>query len=344
MRALTLRQTGGIDFLEPREMPDPGDPAPGWVRIRVKAAALNRLDLFVTQGLPHTKPSFPHVVGSDAAGEVEVVGAGVTSVRPGDRVVVNPGLSCRQCAPCLAGEQPLCRDYRILGEHLPGTLAEFLLVPEQNVAVIPAAIPWAEAAAFTLATLTAWRMLTSRARVQPGETVLVWGAGGGVAQASIQVATLLGARVIATSGSEAKFPTARELGAELVLNHRTEDVVRRVRDLTGGGVDVVVDTVGESTWTASLRALRPMGRLVTCGATSGPQVALDIRKLFWFQWSILGSTMGNDAEFQAIVEHFRQGRLRPVVDSVVPLTEGPAAYARLAAGAQSGKLVIEVAS
>ncbi len=344
MRALTLRQTGGIDFLEPRKMPDPGNPAPGWVRIRVKAAALNRLDLFVTQGLPHTKPSFPHVVGSDATGEVDAVGAGVTSVQFGDRVVVNPGLSCRQCTPCRAGEQPLCRDYRILGEHLPGTMAEFLLVPEQNVAVIPAEIPWAEAAAFTLATLTAWRMLTSRARVQPGETVLVWGAGGGVAQASIQIATLLGARVVATSGSAAKLPTARELGAELVLNHATEDVVRRVRDLTGGGVDVVVDTVGEATWASSLRALRPMGRLVTCGATSGPQVALDLRKLFWFQWSILGSTMGNDAEFQAIVEHFRQGRLRPVVDSVVPLAEGPAAYARLAAGSQSGKLVIEVAS
>lgn len=344
MRALTLRQTGGIDFLELREVPDPGNPSPGWVRIRVMAVALNRLDLFVTQGLPHTKPSFPHVVGSDAAGVIDAVGTGVTAVQPGDRVVVNPGLSCRRCAPCLAGEHPLCREYRILGEHLPGTLAEFLLVPEQNVAVIPDEIPWAEAAAFTLATLTAWRMLTTRARLQAGETVLVWGAGGGVAQASIQIASLLGARVMATSGSDAKLPLARELGAELVLNHRTEDVVRRVRDLTGGGVDVVVDSVGEATWTSSLRALRPMGRLVTCGATSGPQVSLDIRKLFWFQWSILGSTMGNDAEFQAIVEHFRQGRLRPVVDSVVSLAEGPAAYARLAAGAQSGKLVIEVAS
>lgn len=344
MRALTLRQTGGLDFLEPREMPDPGHPAPGWVRIRVMAAALNRLDLFVTQGLPHTRPSFPHVVGSDAAGVVDAVGAGVTAVQPGDHVVVNPGLSCRHCAPCLAGDQPLCREYRILGEHLPGTLAEFLLVPGQNVAVIPPEIPWAEAAAFTLATLTAWRMLTTRGRLQAGETVLVWGAGGGVAQASIQIASLLGARVIATSGSEAKLPLARELGAELALNHRTEDVVRQVRDRTGGGVDLVVDTVGEATWGASLRALRPMGRLVTCGATSGPQVALDVRKLFWFQWSILGSTMGNDEEFRAIVEQFRQGRLRPVVDSIVPLAEGPAAYARLAAGAQSGKLVIEVAS
>lgn len=344
MRALTLRQTGGIEFLEPQEMPDPGNPAPGQVRVRVHSAALNRLDLFVTQGLPHTRPDFPHIVGSDAAGVVESVGSGVTTVAPGDRVVVNPGLSCRRCAPCLAGEQPLCREYRILGEHLPGTLAEFLLVPEQNVAVIPTEIPWAEAAAFTLSTLTAWRMLNSRARVQADETVLVWGAGGGVAQASIQIARLLGARVVATSGSDTKLPLARQLGAELAFNHQTEDVVRRVRDLTGTGVDVVVDSVGEATWASSLRALRPMGRLVSCGATSGPQVALDVRKLFWFQWSILGSTMGNDAEFQAIVAQFRQGRLRPVVDSVVKLAEGPAAYARLAAGAQSGKLVIEVAS
>lgn len=344
MRALTLRQIGGLENLEVRDMPDPGDPPPGWVRIRVQAAALNRLDLFVTQGLPHTSPSFPHIVGSDAAGVIEQVGAGVASLQPGARVVVNPGLSCRQCAPCQAGEQPSCRRYRILGEHLPGTLAEFLLVPEQNVAVIPAEIPWAEAAAFPLATLTAWRMLTSRAQVQAGETVLIWGAGGGVAQAAIQVAVLRGARVIATSGSDTKLRLARTLGAELALNHRTGDVVRQVRDLTGAGVDVVVDSVGQATWASSLRALRPMGRLVTCGATSGPQVALDLRKLFWFQWSILGSTMGNDAEFQAIVEQFRRGRLRPVVDSVVPLAEGPAAYARLAAGAQSGKLVIEVAS
>lgn len=344
MRALTLTRTGGLEHLEVQEMPDPGPPPAGSVRIRVRAAALNRIDLFVTQGLPRTEPSFPHVVGSDAAGVVDAIGPGVDRFRPGDRVLVNPGISCRTCPVCLAGEQPLCRQFRILGEHLPGTVAEYLTVPAINLAPVPAGISWAEAAAFPLATLTAWRMLASRARVTAGETVLVWGSGGGVSQAAIQVAKLLGARVVATSGSDPKLAVARRLGADLALNHHSEDVVRRVRDLTGVGVDVVVDSVGEATWARSLRALRPMGRLVTCGATSGPQVALDVRKLFWFQWSLLGSTMGNDAEFEAIVGHFHRGALRPVVDSVVPLADGPAAFARLAAGDQSGKLVIEVAA
>lgn len=344
MRALTLTQLGGIEHLRVLDLPDPGPPPRGAVRIRVRAAALNRIDLFVTQGLPHTSPSFPHIVGSDASGEIDAVGQGVTDLGMGDPVVVNPGISCRECAVCQAGEQPLCRQYRILGEHLPGTVAEYLTVPAANVARIPAGTPWPEAAAFPLATLTAWRMLVGRARLQAGETVLIWGSGGGVSQAAIQIGRLLGARVVATSGADHKLELARRLGADLALNHRTEDVVRRVRDLTGVGVDVVVDSVGQATWPASLRALRPMGRLVTCGATSGPQVALDIRKLFWFQWSLLGSTMGNDAEFQAILAHFREGRLRPVVDSVVPLADGPAAFARMAAGAHSGKLVIEVTS
>jgi len=201
-----------------------------------------------------------------------------------------------------------------------------------------------EAAAFGLATLTAWRMLMTRAGLQSGETVLVWGAGGGVAQAAIQVARLAGARVIATSSSDAKLALATRLGADVTLRHDQGDVARQVRALTGVGAEVVVDTVGEATWPESLRALRPGGRLVTCGATSGPQVALDLRKLFWFQWSLLGSTMGNDAEFDAIVQHANQGELRPVIDSVVPLAEAPAAFARLASGHQAGKLVIEVDS
>lgn len=308
----------------------------------MKTGALNRIDLFVTQGLPHTSPVFPHVVGSDAAGVVEAVGEGVAEIRPGDRVLVNPGIACRRCPVCLAGEQPLCRQFRILGEHLPGTLAEFLLVPADNVAPVPPEVSWAEAAAFTLATLTAWRMLMTRAQLQPGETLLIWGAGGGVAQAAIQIAKRQGAQVVVTSSTPAKAETARRLGADLVLDHQADDVVRAVRDLTGVGVDVVLDSVGEATWPRSLRALRPMGRLVTCGATSGPHVSVDVRRLFWFQWSLLGSTMGNDAEFRAIVAALHEGHLRPVVDSVVPLAEGPAAYARLAAGEQSGKLVIEV--
>lgn len=344
MRALTLPRTGGLDLLELREMPEPALQSPDQVRVRIHTVGLNRLDLFVIGGLPRTRVSFPHIIGSDAAGIVDGTGSAVTAVRPGDRVVINPGLSCRRCPVCLAGDQPLCREFGILGEHLPGTLAEYVVVPEANLAVIPAEIPWPQAGAFTLATLTAWRMLMTRAGLQAGETVLVWGAGGGVAQAAIRIAKRAGARVIATSGGAAKREAARALGADLVLDHTREDVVRQVRDLTGVGADVVVDSVGEATWAASLRALRPLGRLVTCGATSGPQVALDVRRLFWFQWSLLGSTMGNDREFHAIVDLLRQGELWPMVDGMVPLADAPAAFARLASGQHVGKLVIEVAS
>jgi NADPH:quinone reductase-like Zn-dependent oxidoreductase len=325
-------------------MPRPELQGPDAVLVRVATAALNRLDLFVIGGLPHTDLAWPHILGSDGAGVVEAAGPEAIGFAQGDRVLINPGLSCRTCQACLAGEQPLCREFRILGEHIPGTLAEYVVVPATNLARIPAGIDWPEAAAFTLATLTAWRMVTTRAQVRSGETVLIWGAGGGVAQAAIQIAKRAGARVIATSSTPEKLAMARRLGAEITLNHVTEDVARRVRDLTGTGADVVVDCVGEATWLASLRALRPLGRLVVCGATSGPQVALDLRRLFWFQWTILGSTMGSDMEFRAIVELLGQGELRPIVDAVVPLANAPAAFARLAGGLQMGKLVIEVAS
>ncbi len=325
-------------------MPDPVLSTPSDVLVQVTAAALNRLDLFVVGGLPHTSPSWPHILGSDAVGVIAAVGPEVTGLRPGDRVIVNPGISCRSCPACQAGEQPYCRQYRILGEHLPGTLAERVVVPAANLRPAPPAFSDPEAAAFVLTTLTAWRMLMTRAALQSGETVLVWGAGGGVAQASIQIARRAGARVLATSSSDAKLTLAKRLGATTTFRHDQADVAREVRALTGVGVDVVVDTVGEATWASSLRALRPGGRLVTCGATTGPQVGLDLRKLFWFQWSLLGSTMGNDAEFDAIVQLAHQGELRPVVDSVVPLAEATTAFARLAAGAQAGKLVIEVAA
>ena len=206
-------------------------------------------------------------------------------------------------------------------------------------------MPWAVAAAFPLSTLTAWRMLTTRARLEPGETVLIWGVGGGVSLAALQIAKHLGARVMVTSSSERKLAMARELGADERYNHaeRTpEEIAREVRTLTAGGVDVVVDSVGEKTWEASLKSLRPGGRLVTCGATSGPHVGLDIRRLFWFQWSLLGSTMGTRSEFAAIVAVAHAGKLWPVVDSVVPLEQGPLAYGRMARGEQLGKLVIEV--
>lgn len=345
MRALALTGTGGLEHLALLDVPAPAITDPDDVLVRIRAAALNRLDLFIAEGLKGLTYRFPHVVGSDGAGVVEAVGPAVKHLAPGDRVLLNPGISCGACSACQAGDEPLCPDYRILGEHRDGTAAELVVVPAVNAVPVPDGMSWAEAAAFPLATLTAWRMLVTRARVAAGERVLVWGAGGGVAQAAIQIARLHGAEVVATSSSDEKLETARRLGADHVVNHATADVVAEVRRLLGRRtVEVVVDSVGEATWPMSLRLLGPAGRLVTCGATSGPFVSLDVRKLFWYQWSLLGSTMGSHREFAEIVRLAARGELRPVVDSVVPLAEGVAAYRRLASGAQTGKLVLEVSS
>jgi NADPH:quinone reductase-like Zn-dependent oxidoreductase len=345
MRALALTGTGGLEHLALLDVPAPAITDPDDVLVRIRAAALNRLDLFIADGLKGLTYRFPHVVGSDGAGVVEAVGPAVKHLAPGDRVLLNPGISCGACSACQAGDEPLCPDYRILGEHRDGTAAELVVVPAVNAVPVPDGMSWAEAAAFPLATLTAWRMLVTRARVAAGERVLIWGAGGGVAQAAIQIARLHGAEVVATSSSDEKLETARRLGADHVVNHATADVVAEVRRLLGRRtVEVVVDSVGEATWPMSLRLLGPAGRLVTCGATSGPFVSLDVRKLFWYQWSLLGSTMGSHREFADIVRLAARGELRPVVDSVVPLAEGVAAYRRLASGAQTGKLVLEVSS
>jgi NADPH:quinone reductase-like Zn-dependent oxidoreductase len=343
MRALTLTGTGGLEHLAVQDVPAPVLRADDDVLIRVRCAALNRLDLWMIGGLPNVKPAFPHVVGSDGAGEVEAVGPASGGWRPGDRVLINPGIACGHCAACDEGEESLCSSFGILGEHLPGTAAELVVVPAANLGRVPEGMSWPEAAAFPLATLTAWRMLTTRARLQAGETALIWGVGGGVSMAALQIAVMLGARVIVTSGSDAKLEAAARLGAALGVNHRSADVVAEVRRETAGrGAHVVVDCVGEATWANSLRALRRGGRLVVCGATTGPSVSLDLRRLFWHQWSILGSTMGSRREFAEIVRLAHEGRLWPVVDSVVPLANGAAAYARMQRGEQTGKLVIEV--
>ena len=309
----------------------------------------------------HRGPEFAELLRETAAGITGLIGtdgevflltgsgtgsmeaAVVNTLSPGDRVLINPGISCGHCAACEAGEESLCSRFGILGEHLPGTAAELVVVPAANLGRVPEGVSWPEAAAFPLATLTVWHMLTTRAKLQAGETVLIWGVGGGVGVAALQIAVLLGARAIVTSGSDDKLQTAARLGATLGLNHRGADVVAEVRRETGGrGADVVVDCVGEATWTNSQRALRRGGRLVVCGATTGPLVSLDLRRLFWHQWSILGSTMGSRREFAEIVRQAHEGRLWPVVDSVVPLAEGATAYARMQRGEQTGKLVIEV--
>ena len=348
MRACVLTAIGGIDKLQTTDIPDAPTPKMGEVRVTLRAAALNHLDLFVADGLPGTAERFPHIVGADGAGTIESVGAGVLDVRPGDRVMLNPGIPDYTCEFCRAGEHSLCVHYRLLGEHLPGTAAELVTVPAHNVARIPNITPeltWPEAAAFSLVTLTAWRMVVTRAQVKTGEIVLVWGIGGGVSLAALRIAKLFGARVIVTSSDDAKLAAARKLGADVTLNHRTQKVAQEVRALTNKrGVDVVVDNVGAATWDDSLRCLRRGGRLVICGATSGPQVGLDLRRLFWHQWSILGSTMGNAAEYAEIVRRLGNGALRPIVDRVYPMAAVRDAYAHLAKGEQFGKVVLELPS
>mgnify|MGYP001171536949 CR=1 FL=1 len=342
MRALTLTAHGGFERLLVQEVPKPELERPDQVRIAVRTAALNHLDLFILAGIPGINLGFPHVVGTDAAGLVDQVGAEVTGLAVGDRVVINPGVSCGQCALCRADQDPHCRSFGVIGEHQSGTAAEYLVVPARNVAKVGSHLSWAEAAALPLATLTAWRMLTTKAKLSAQETVLIWGIGGGVSLAALQIAKHLGAVVIATSSSDTKLSLAKALGADVTLNHATQDVAKETRALTKVGADVVVDSVGEKTWDKSLRALRPGGRLVTCGATTGPIVQIDIRKLFWFQWSILGSTMGSMGEFAAMMATANLGKLTPVVDSVIPLSDGAQAYQRMERGDQMGKLVLEV--
>ena len=346
MKACVLTATGKLDHLALTDVPKARDPGPGEVRVAIRAAALNHLDLFVAEGLVGVEYAFPKIVGADAAGVVEAIGPGVTRAQPGDRVMINPGVSCRECEFCRKGEHSLCVKYRMLGEHLPGTFAEFVTIPAFNVARIPEVTPalsWVEAAAFTLVTLTAWRMVVTRALVRAGEWVLVWGIGGGVSLAALRIAKLLGATVIATSSSHAKLARARELGTDHVLNHRTQPIAKEVRALTAKrGVDVVIENVGEKTWEESLRCLAKGGRVVTCGGTSGPKLVTDVRPLFWRQYTILGSTMGNDAEYAEIVRRLGGGELRPIVDRVFPLAEARAAYQYLERGEQLGKVVVNV--
>jgi NADPH:quinone reductase-like Zn-dependent oxidoreductase len=344
VRALTISAHGGRERIEFRnDVPEPALRGEHDVRIRIAAAALNHLDLFVVEGLPGVTIKPPWVLGADGTGFVESAGTQVTSVAVGDRVVINAGISDRTCEYCRRGEQSLCIRFGILGEHHPGTMAEFVVVPEYNVRRIGPEPPHAEAAAYPLVALTAWRMLVTRAGLREGEDVLIQGIGGGVAQAAFAIAKLRGARTWVTSTSAAKLERLVQMGVDFAIDSNREDVVRTVRERTGKrGVDVVVDSVGAATWKTSLAVMGRNGRLVTCGATSGPVVQTDLRRVFWNGQSVLGSTMGNDHEFDEIVALFRDGLLTPVVDSIHSLEDGRAAFDRLASGEHFGKVVVRV--
>jgi NADPH:quinone reductase-like Zn-dependent oxidoreductase len=347
VRGLTISAHGGLDKIEYRTDLLKPEPKRGEIRVRVRAAALNHLDLFVVSGLPGVTITPPWVMGADATGVVDAVGdlSGVADnqLKVGDVVIINGGISDGTCEYCQSGEQSLCVRFKLLGEHLPGTLAEYITIPASNARSIPKDKPFEQAAAFTLSTLTAWRMIVTRARVRKGESVLIWGIGGGVALAALEILRIIGAKTWVTSHSEEKLALARGLGADNTLNYTTTDVAKEIRTRTGKrGIDVVLDTVGEATWTQSLGALGKRGRLVTCGATSGPMVQMDVRRLFWNQWDIMGSTMGNDSEFDAVTNEFRAGRLTPLVDSVFDISQGKQAFERLASGQQFGKIVVRI--
>lgn len=340
MKAVRFHTHGGPDVLKYEDAPDPVV-RPDGVVVRVRACAMNHLDIWQRRGLDRVKIPLPHISGADVAGEVTEVGADVRGLDIGTRVMLQPGLSCGRCARCLAGEDNYCPRYDVLGYQSDGGYAELVAVPAVNVIPIPDHIGFGEAAAFPLAFLTAWHMLFSRARMRAGDTVLVLAAGSGVGQAAVQIAKAFHGRVIATAGGPDKIARALALGAEHAIDHYAEDMAARVKQLTGGrGVDIVVEHVGQATWEKSVRCLARGGRVVTCGATTGYQTTLDLRHLFARQLSLLGSYMGAKAELLAAAELFFRGVFAPAVDRTYPLSDTAQAHQRMADYQQFGKIVI----
>jgi len=341
MKAVRFHQHGGPEVLCYEDAPEP-QLGPGEVLVRVRACALNHLDLWQRRGLEHVKVPMPHISGSDVAGNV--VASTASDVNAGRRVMLQPGVSCGRCAACLSGRDNDCPEYEVLGyRNHAGGYGELVKVPAQNLISIPDEIDFVQAAAFPLTFVTAWHMLMTRAELKRGEDVLVLAAGSGVGQAAIQIACLHGARVFATAGSEEKLERARSLGAHEVIHHHKQDIAEEIKRLTNRrGVDVVIEHVGEATWPKSVRALTRGGRLVTCGATTGWNGALDLRAVFAKQLSIMGSYMGTKGELLNAARFFFAGQLKPVVDRTFPLAEAAAAQSRLEASGQFGKIVLEV--
>jgi NADPH:quinone reductase-like Zn-dependent oxidoreductase len=342
VNAILFHQHGGPEVLQFTDVPDP-EPRPNEVLVRVRACALNHLDLWVRRGLPNVPIPLPHIPGSDVAGEIAKIGSEVTTVRVGQEVVLAPLVSCGRCPACVAGIDNCCRQATNLGYMIDGGCAELVRVPEVNCLPYPENLSFEQAAAVPLVFQTAWHMLIARAQLQPGEDVLVLGAGSGVGSAAIQIAKFFGARVIATAGSDEKLEKARGLGADHVINHKSQKIRDEVRRVTNKrGVDVVFEHVGTATWDESFASLALAGRLITCGNTTGYDAKIDLRFLFSRQLSLLGSYMGVKSELHTIMKLVAAGRLKPVVDRVFPLAEAAAAHAYLESGQQFGKVVLKV--
>jgi|Deesub1362A_J573_1020465.scaffolds.fasta_scaffold00440_30 NADPH:quinone reductase-like Zn-dependent oxidoreductase len=343
MKAVFFHQHGGPEVLQYGDLPDP-QPGRGQVRVRLQAAALNRVDLWTREGWPGLKLEYPHIPGADGAGLVDAVGEGVTRFQPGDRVVINPNIGCGECDQCLAGRDNLCRDWHLLGETIRGTYAQFVVVPERNLLPLPEGFDPHAAAAASLVFLTAWHSLIVRGGLRPGEKVLVVGASGGVNTASIQVARLAGAQVFVVGSNAEKLALAESLGAEVLIDRsKEEDWSKAVYLATGRqGVDVVVDNVGAGTMMRSMRAARKGGRILTVGNTGGPKFEIDNRYIFGKHLSIIGSSMGTLGDFSQVMSLVFAGRLKPVLDRRYPLHQAAAAQERLARGAQMGKITLEI--
>ncbi|HEV2764747.1 MAG TPA: zinc-binding dehydrogenase [Pyrinomonadaceae bacterium] len=341
MKAVIFREHGGPEVLSYEERPEPR-PRANEVLVEVRACALNHLDVWVRKGLPGIPVPLPHILGNDVAGVVREVGELVGWVRAGDEVMLQPGVSCGHCYECLRGADNLCPEYDMLGYRRDGGYAELVTAPAVNVVLKPAALSWEEAAALPLVTVTAWHMLVTRARVQPGEDVLIHAAGSGVGSVGIQVAKLRGARVIATAGSDAKLERARELGADETVNYTNPEWPKEVRRLTGRkGVEVVFEHTGAETWPGSVLSLAKDGRLVTCGATSGYDARTDLRQVFYRHLTLLGSFMGSKAELLDAMKFVERGQIRGVVDRELPLADARRAHELMQDRAQFGKLVLE---
>jgi NADPH:quinone reductase-like Zn-dependent oxidoreductase len=340
MKATIFKQHGGPDVLEYTDVPDPAIRA-NEVLVEVKACAMNHLDVFVRNGLPGIEIPLPHILGSDVAGVVRDAGELVNWVKPGDEVMVQPGVSCGHCEACLCGQDNLCREYDMIGYRRDGGYAELVAVPGMNILPKPADLSWEEAAALPLVTVTAWHMLVTRANVQPGEDVLVHAAGSGVGSVAIQIAKLRGARVITTASTDEKLAKARELGADEPINYTSDDWPKEVRRLTGRrGVDVVVEHTGAATWPGSISSLKNNGRLVTCGATSGFDARTDLRQVFFRHLTLLGSFMGSKAELLEAMKFVALGKIRAVVDRVFPLSEARQAHELMENRGQFGKIIL----